>query len=88
MAKLENGDKQTPAIDRNRLGGYLRSHLIGPVILPCAGFEVFMADRQRQLLGLIEPATGKAAYVEEVPEEGVDVGGDADMIEAEVVIPA
>jgi hypothetical protein len=88
LAKLEKGDKQTPAIDRKRLDTYLRSHLINPDILRSDDFETFMGDRQRQLLGLIEQATGKAAYTGDVPEEGVDVGGDADMVEAEMVIPA
>jgi len=30
--------------------------------LPPDSFEEFMADRQKQLLDLIERATGKAAY--------------------------
>lgn len=88
LAKLEKGDKQTPAIERNRLDDYLRSHLIDPAILRSDDFETFMGDRQRRLLGLIEQATGKAAYTGDVPEEGVDVGGDVDMVEAEMVIPA
>ena len=87
-AKLEKGDKQTPAIERNRLDDYLRSHMIEPAILRSDDFETFMADRQRRLLGLIEQATGKAAYTGDMPEEGVDVGGDADMVEADMVIPA
>jgi len=88
LAKLEKGDKQTPGIDRERLDGYLRSHLIDPDILRRDDFEAFMADRQRQLLGLIEQATGKAAYTGEAAEEGVDMEGDADMVEAEMVITA
>jgi len=88
LAKLENGDKQTPAIEQNRLNDYLRSHLIDPAILRSDDFENFMGDRQRRLLGLIEQATGKAAYTGDVPEEGMDVAGDADMVEAEMVIPA
>jgi hypothetical protein len=88
LAKLEKGDKQTPAIDRERLDAYLHSHLIDPEILRNDDFEGFMEDRQRRLLGLIEQATGKVAYTGEVPEEGVDVGGDADVIEAEMVITA
>ncbi len=88
LAKLEKGDMQTPAIDRERLDTYLRSHLIDPEILRSDDFESSMADRQRQLLGLIEQATGRAAYTGEAQEEGVDVGGDADMVEAEMVITA
>jgi hypothetical protein len=86
LAKLEKGDKQTPAIERERLDGYLCSHLIDPAILRSDDFEVFMADRQKRLLGLIEQATGKAAYTGEVPEEGVDVGVDEESVEADMII--
>ena len=86
VAKLERGDKHTPAIDRNNLDAYLRSHLINPDILRSDDFDTFMTDRQRQLLRLIEQATGKTAYTGEIPEEGVDVEGDADMVEADMVI--
>ena len=86
VAKLERGDKHTPAIDRKNLDAYLRSHLINPDILRSDDFDTFMTDRQRQLLRLIEQATGKTAYTGEIPEEGVDVEGDADMVEADMVI--
>lgn len=86
LAKLEKGDKATPAIERERLDAYLRSHLIDPAILRSDKFEVFMADRQKRLLALIEQATGKTAYTGEVPEEGVDVGADEDTVEAEMII--
>lgn len=86
LAKLEKGDKQTPAIDRKHLDAYLRSHLIDPDILRSNNFDTFMADRQKQLLRLIEQATGKTAYTGEILEEGVDVEDDADMIEAQMVI--
>lgn len=49
-------------------------------------FDDFMADRQKQLLDLIERATGKAAYSGDQPEEGEDVEGDEDTIEAELTI--
>jgi hypothetical protein len=88
LAKLEKGDKQTPAIEQDRLNAYLRSHLIDPEILRSDDFELFMADRQKRLLGMIEQATGKVAYVGPEQEEGVDVGADADTIEAEMVIPS
>jgi hypothetical protein len=86
LAKLERGDAQTPAIEQSRLDGYLQSHLINPTILRSDDFETFMADRQKRLLGLIEQATGKAAYSGEEPEEGVDVGADEDAVEAEMII--
>lgn len=86
LARLEKGDKQTPAIERERLDTYLRSHLIDPALLRSDNFEVFMADRQKRLLGLIEQATGKAAYTGEVLEEGVDVETDEDALEAGMII--
>lgn len=88
LAKLEKGDKQTPAIEPDRLNAYLRSHLIAPEILRSDDFEAFMADRQKRLLSLIELATGKAVYTGEAQDEGVDVEADADTVEAEMVIPA
>jgi hypothetical protein len=88
LMKLEKGDKQTPAIERERLDAYIRSHLIDPDILRRDDFEAFMADRQKRLLGLIERATGKAAYAGDEHEEGVDVEADADMVEAGMVIKA
>jgi hypothetical protein len=45
-----------------------------------------MVDRQKRLLMLIEQATGKPAYTGGAAEEGVDVGGDPDLLEAEMVI--
>ena len=86
LAKLEKGDKQTPAIEGDRLDAYLRSHLIDTAILRGDDFEAFMADRQKRLLGLIERATGKSAYAGEEQEEGLDVEADEDAVEAEMVI--
>lgn len=86
LAKLENGDKETPAIERTRLDEYLCTHLIDPGILRADDFSAFMEDRQRQLLDLIEKATGRAVYTGEVEEEGVDAEGDMDTLEADMVI--
>lgn len=86
LAKLEKGDKQTPAIEGDRLDAYLSSHLVDPAILRGDEFEAFMVDRQKRLLGLIEQATGKSAYAGEEQEEGVDVEADEDAVEAEMVI--
>ena len=88
IAKLENGNAATPAIDRGRLDGYLASHLIDPSLLRADSFDAFMADRQKRLLALIEQATGKASYGGNVPEEGEDVEGDADTLEAEMTVAA
>jgi hypothetical protein len=78
LAKLENGSDKVPPIERTRLNGFLESHLIDPAILREDGFEAFMADRQKRLLDLIEQATGKEAYIGQVPEEGEDVEDDPD----------
>lgn len=78
VAKLERGDKTTPAIEAARLDGFLRSHLIDPDHLRQDRFDDFLADRQKKLLALIERATGKAAYAGGVAEEGVDVEDDED----------
>jgi hypothetical protein len=86
LAKLEKGDKETPAIERSRLDEYLRTHLIDPGLLRIDDFNTFMEDRQRQLLDLIEQATGKSVYTGEAPEEGVDVESDLDTLEADMII--
>ena len=43
-----------------------------------------MEDRQKQLLALIEKATGKTPYVGADREEGETVEGDDDAVEAEL----
>jgi len=82
LNKLETGDAATPGIDPARLDGYLRSHFIDPRLLREDAFYLFMEDRQRQLLDLIEQATGKSAYRGDIQEEGVDIEGDIDATEA------
>jgi hypothetical protein len=86
IAKLEAGTTTTPPIDPVRLDGYLISHLIDPAFLRADSFDAFMADRQKKLLALIERATGKAAYRGELAEEGEDVEGDEDTLEATLTI--
>jgi len=86
IAKLEKGDQKTPSIEREKLDGYLRSHLINPIILRGDDFGAFMEDRQKRLLNLIEQATGKAPYTGSVSEEGEDVEADEDTVEAELTI--
>jgi hypothetical protein len=88
IAKLERGNETTPAIDGERLDTYLRSHLIDPALLRADDFPAFMEDRQARLLSLIEQATGKSAYTGGVAEEGEDVEGDEDTVEAELTIAA
>jgi hypothetical protein len=88
IAKLERGNETTPAIDGERFDTYLRSHLIDPALLRSDNFQAFMEDRQTRLLSLIEQATGKSAYTGGVAEEGEDVEGDEDTVEAELTIAA
>ena len=86
LAKLEAGNATTPQIAGDKLNGYLASHLIDPALLRADGFEAFMIDRQKRLLGLIERATGRAAYTGEDQEEGEDGEADEDTTEAELTI--
>jgi hypothetical protein len=88
LAKLEKGDRTTPPIERERLDGYLLSHLIDPALLRSDNFDAFMVDRQKQLLALIEQATGKSSYIGSVQEEGEDIEADEDAVEAELTIAA
>lgn len=76
MKKLERGIDKSPAISRDKLDAFLKSHLIEPTVRRAGSFHAFMEDRQAKLLALIEQATGKAAYAGNVAEEGVDVEGD------------
>lgn len=82
LAKLIKGDAVNPSIDPAKLDVYLRSHLTDPAKLFADDFAGFMEDRQKQLLGLIEQAMGKAAYGGSVVEEGEDV----ETSEAEMTI--
>ena len=86
LAKLEAGNSSTPPIAGEKLDSYLQSHLIDPALLRADTFEVFMEDRQRRLLALIEQAMGKAAYDGSVPEEGEDVEDGADTAEAALMV--
>jgi len=87
LAKLEGGDKTTPSIERVRLDTYLQSHLIAPELLRADEFEAFFADRQNRLLGLIEHATGKSAYVGEAAEEGEEMPEDEEAVDQAQKVP-
>ena len=87
LAKLEEGNSSSPPISSEKLGTYLRSHLIDPALLRADAFDAFMDDRQKRLLGLIEQAMGKAAYTGNVPEEGEDAEEDEDASEAVMTVP-
>lgn len=84
LDKLQKGTTTVPAIEAPMLDGFLRSHLIDPVLLRQDSFDAFLVDRQKRLLALIELATGKAAYQGEAGEEGQDVEPDEDSLEAAI----
>ena len=88
LAYLEAGNDANPPIEGAKLDAYIASHLINPALLRGDQFEAFMADRKKRLLALIEQATGKSAYIGDEVEEGVDVEGDEETVEAEHTISA
>ena len=88
LAKLETGGGETPAIDSAILDGYLRSHLIDPARLRADGFEAFIEDRQSQLLGLIEQATGQKIRREPEPGAATDAETDTETLEFEMTMAA
>lgn len=88
LAKLEKGNSATPAIPSAILDCYLASHMISPELLRTDKFAEFMQDRQKQLLALIEKATGKAAYTGPSDDEGDTAEADEDAAEAELTITA
>lgn len=88
LSKLEKGNEHAPSIASDRLDAYLRSHLINPKLLRGDDFDAFMADRQMQLLSLIEQATGKTCYTGLVKDEGEEVETDQDTREAQLTMTA
>jgi hypothetical protein len=86
LSKLETGNSSTPPIDGVKLDGFLKSHLIDPLLLRSDSFDKFMVDRQKKLLSLIERATGRVAYTGDVQEEGEDVEADEDTTQAQRTI--
>jgi hypothetical protein len=80
IAKLESGKKnanseiEDPPIPPTVLDGYLRSHCIPVELLRADLFPEFMAERKKNLLKLIEAATGHAMVDEGLPpEEGEEL---------------
>jgi hypothetical protein len=88
LAYLEAGNDASPPIEGAKLDAYIASHLINPTLLRGNKFEAFMADRKKRLLALIEQATGKSPYLGDEVEEGEDVEGDEDTVEAEHTMSA
>ena len=82
LSKLETGNSTTPPINGVKLDGFLKSHLIDPLLLRANSFDNLMVDRQKKLLSLIERATGRVAYTGDVQEEGEDLESDEDTTQA------
>jgi hypothetical protein len=88
LAKLQEGNSSAPPINPDTLDEYLESHYLDPALLRSDNFDDFMADRQKRLLSLIEQATGKAAYIGALEEEGEDAETDEDTLEATLTTAA
>lgn len=74
LASLEKGsDKRAPVL-ADKLDELVDSHLVDPSLLRKNDFSVFMMDRQKKLLTLIEDAMGMKA------SEELDEGEDATII--------
>lgn len=72
LAKLQKGSKTADIIPKENLDHYLDSHMITPELLYADNFELFMTDRQKRLLALIEKAIGKKSYSDGI-DDGIDV---------------
>lgn len=68
------------ATPRDRLDGYLRTHLIEPAHLRSDDFDGFFAARQSALLGAIREAMGKQIAYDAV-EEGVEPPVDYEVVQ-------
>jgi hypothetical protein len=81
LAKLQAGGGKPAPIDQAILETFLKSHFLDPSHLRADAFDLFMQDRQAQLLTLIEDATGQAVYrdVEKSDTAGVDETDDETM---------
>jgi hypothetical protein len=88
IAKLQKGSDAVPPLERDKLNGFLASHLLDPGLLRADDFNSFMLDRQARLLTLIERATGKLAYSGAGLEEGEDAEIDPDAVEAVLTMSA
>ena len=79
LAKLETGSSQDTPVEKQQLSEFLSSHLVPEDVLRDDDFEGFLKIRQKNLIGLIEQATGKQVSSEQVSEEmGEEASGDED----------
>jgi hypothetical protein len=88
VAKLEAGGSEAPPIKPETLDKYLESHLIDPSQLRSNDFTAFMKSRQRNLLRLIEQATGQKFDGEEADGDAEEVENDDETAEASLTIVA
>lgn len=80
LEKLARESDQVPAI-ATVLEARLRSHLVDPELIRTDDFEAFMTARQRELVEIIETATGKQVIAESdanEPEEFLEAEVDGD----------
>ena len=59
LARLEKGDKENPPIERQRLDGYLRSHLIDPELVRSVDRVVLVGGEAQ-----VEPVDGMRGTIE------------------------
>jgi hypothetical protein len=88
LAKLETGGTESPPIAPATLDACIRSHLIDPANLRSNSFEAFIADRQSQLLGLIEQATGQTIGRDAEAGVSADAETDDETLESELTMAA
>lgn len=86
LDRLQTGTAETPAIVPAVLDRYLCSHLIDPARLRADGFEAFIENRQSNLLGLIEQATGQKIRLD--AGAAPDAETDAETLESEMTMAA
>lgn len=78
LARLEQGNADSPPISASDLDGFLRTHLIDPKLLRADDFDGFFRARHAALLELIERATGQSVYGgDEANEPEVNVPDEA-----------
>lgn len=87
LKRIEVGSKDRPSMAPAKLDEHLRSHYVDPDTLRKDDFAAFMQHRQQQLQKLIGDAMGKPVFVEHEVQEGIDMEIDADLLEAEMVMP-
>lgn len=79
LAKIEKGSKIDTPVEPQVLSDFLGSHLVASEYLRVDDFEGFFKQRQKNLIGLIERATGKQVSLEPVSEETGEEDSDGEI---------